>query len=163
MSLFADNRYQWRETYFVLFQQKHRPKVEDVKQALSDLGSRISIPHVQSAQDGYLESMTVLSHADAAGMDITFVAGDEVQEQLAELKEDWQQRKLDPQEKLRLLQLLKSDARYDVFHFEELSDLGADEDDDGPLDPGTLLLVLSRLAHLCRGLSLDPQSGELLT
>jgi hypothetical protein len=162
MSLFADNRYQWRETYFVLFQQKHRPKVDGVKKALADLGARISIPHIQSTPDGFLESMTVLSHADAAGMDITFVAGDEVQEQLAELKEEWQQRKLDPQEKLRLLQLLKSDARYDVFHFEELSDLAADDDEDGPLDPGTLLLVLSRLAQVCHGLSLDPQSGELL-
>jgi hypothetical protein len=163
MSLFADNRYQWRETYFVLFQQKHRPAVDDVKKALADLGARISLAHLQPTKDGLLESMTVLSHADAAGMDITFVSGDEVQEQLGELKEEWQQRKLDPQEKLRLSQLLQSDARYDVFHFEELSDMLADEDDDGPLDPGTLLLVLSRLAQLCHGLSLDPQSGELLT
>jgi hypothetical protein len=162
MSLFADDRYQWRETYFVLFEQKHRPKVEDVKRALSDLDSRISLAHVQPTKEGLLESMTVLSHADAAGMDITFVSGDEVQEQLVELKEEWQQRKLDSREKLRLQQLLKSDARFDVFHFEELSDLMADEDDDGPLDPGTLLLVLGRLAQLCRGLSLDPQSGELL-
>ena len=113
-------------------------------------------------KEGQLESMTVLSHADAAGMDITFVAGDEVKEQLAELKEEWQTRKLDPQEKLRLAKLLHADSRYDVFHFEEVTDIPSDED-EGPLDPGTLLLVLNKLAHLCHGQSLDPQSGELLT
>ncbi len=31
MSLFADSRYQWRETYFVLFEKKGRPKAADVK------------------------------------------------------------------------------------------------------------------------------------
>jgi len=162
MSLFADSRYQWRETYFVLFEKKHRPQAADVKQALAELGPRLEVLHLAANKEGQLESMTVLSHADAAGMDITFVSGDEVKEQLAELKEEWQTRKLDPQEKLRLAKLLHADSRYDVFHFEEITDIPGEED-EGPLDPGTLLLVLNRLAHLCHGQSLDPQSGELLT
>lgn len=162
MSLFADSRYQWRETYFVLFQRKHRPKAADVKHSLAELGSKIEILHLQATKDGLLESMTVLSHADAAGMDVTFVTGDEVKEQLAEVKDEWQSRKLAPDEKLNLTRLLAADARYDVFHFEEVTDFPADED-EGPLDPGTLLLVLSKLARLCHGQSLDPQSGELLT
>ena len=37
-----------------------------------------------------------------------------------------------------------------------------DEEDDGFLDPGTLLLVLNKLAKLCQGEALDPQTGELL-
>jgi hypothetical protein len=162
MSLFADSRYQWRETYFVLFERKNRPKAADVKRSLAELGSRIEVLHLHATKDGLLDSMTVLSHADAAGMDVTFVAGEEVKEQLAEVKQEWQSRKLNATEKLRLAKLLASDARYDVFHFEEITDFPA-EDDDGPLDPGTLLLVLSKLAHLCHGQSLDPQSGELLT
>ncbi len=162
MSLFADSRYQWRETYFVLFEKKHRPKAADVKKALAEIGSRIEVSHLQATKDGFLDSMTVLSHADSAGMDVTFVTGEEVKEQLAEVKEEWQSRKLDPTEKLRLARLLASDSRYDVFHFEEITDFPA-EDDDGPLDPGTLLLVLNKLAHLCHGLSIDPQSGELLS
>jgi hypothetical protein len=162
MSLFADSRYQWRETYFVLFQRTHRPKAVDVKKSLAELGSKIEILHLQATKEGLLESMTVLSHADAAGMDVTFVTGDEVKEQLAEVKDEWQSRKLDPDEKLKLARLLSADARYDVFHFEEVTDFPADED-EGPLDPGTLLLVLSKLAQLCHGQSLDPQSGELLT
>jgi hypothetical protein len=162
MSLFADSRYQWRETYFVLFERKHRPKASDVKRSLAELGPRIEVLHLHATKDGLLDSMTVLSHADAAGMDVTFVTGEEVKEQLAEVKQDWQSRKLDQNEKLRLARLLASDARYDVYHFEEVTDFPS-EDDDGPLDPGTLLLVLNRLAHLCHGQSLDPQSGELLS
>ena len=38
----------------------------------------------------------------------------------------------------------------------------ARDEDEGPLDPGTLLLVLSKLARLCHGEALDPQTGELL-
>jgi hypothetical protein len=162
MSLFEDGRYQWRETYFVLFDYAHRPKATDVKRLLAELGPRMEIHELAATDAGLLESMTVLSHADAAGMDVTFVTGDEVKEQLAEVKEEWQTRTLDPQEKLRLAKLLHSDARYDIFHFEEVTDIPSEED-EGPLDPGTLLLVLTRLAQLCHGQSLDPQSGELLT
>jgi hypothetical protein len=162
MSLFEDSRYQWRETYFVLFQHQNRPKAADVKHSLAELGPRITVLHTHANKDGLLESMTVLSHADAAGMDITFVTGEEVTEQLAELKKEWKSRKLDATEQTRLQRLLHADARFDIFHFEEITDFPGDED-DGSLDPGTLLLVLNRLAHLCHGLSLDPQSGELLT
>ncbi len=162
MSLFADSRYQWRETYFVLFENKDRPKAADVKKALAELGSRIQVLHLHATKEGYLDSMTVLSHADAAGMDVTFVTGEEVKEQLTEVKDEWQSRKLDATEKQQLARLLQADSRYDVFHFEEVTDFPGDED-EGPLDPGTLLLVLTRLAKLCHGLSLDPQSGELLS
>ncbi len=161
MSLFADSRYQWRETYFVLFEKQHRPKAADVRKILAELGARIEILHLHATKDGLLDSMTVLSHADAAGMDVTFVSGEEVKEQLTEIKDEWQSRKLGPSEKLHLARMMQADSRYDVFHFEEVTDLPGDED-EGPLDPGTLLLVLTRLAKLCHGQSLDPQSGELL-
>jgi hypothetical protein len=32
MSMFEDNRYRWRETYFVLFDAKNRPKLQTVSQ-----------------------------------------------------------------------------------------------------------------------------------
>ena len=68
MSLFADGRYQWRETYFVLFESKHRPLAADVKRVLGELGPRIEIHEMAASDHGKLESMTVLSHADAAGI-----------------------------------------------------------------------------------------------
>jgi hypothetical protein len=105
--------------------------------------------------------MTVLSHADAAGMDITYVEGDEVKEQIVELRQEWKSKRPDTKEKPHIARALHADARFDVFHFEEVCDL-PDEEDDGPLDPGTLLLVLGKLGRLCHGEALDPQTGELL-
>jgi hypothetical protein len=161
MSLFADGRYQWRETYFVLFDQKHRPKAADVQTALAALGPRLEVTEVVENKAGHLDSMTVLSHADAAGMDVTFVEGEEVKEQIVQLKQEWKGKKAGPKEMPHLERVLHANARFDVFHFEEVSYL-PDEEDDGPLDPGTLLLVLNRLAKLCHGEALDPQTGELL-
>jgi hypothetical protein len=161
MSLFADSRYQWRETYFVLFDHRHRPKASDVKRALADLGSRIEVCELAANEAGYLESMTVLSHADAAGMDVTYVEGEDVKEQIAQLRQEWKSKRPDAKEKQHLSRALHADARFEVYHFEEVSDF-PDEEDDGPLDPGTLLLVLNKLARLCHGEALDPQTGELL-
>jgi hypothetical protein len=161
MSLFADGRYQWRETYFVLFDRQHRPLAADVKRVLADLGPRIEIHEMSAEGGGKLESMTVLSHADAAGMDVTYVEGDEVKEQIAQLRQEWRDKRPGAKEKPHLARALHADARFDVFHFEEIIDF-PDEEDDGPLDPGTLLLVLNKLARLCHGEALDPQTGELL-
>jgi len=161
MSLFADGNYQWRETYFVLFDRKHRPKADDIKRLLVELGPRMEIRELSADGGGLLESMTVLSHADAAGMDITFVEGDEVKEQIVQLRQEWKGKRTSDKEKPHLERALHADARFDVFHFEEITEF-PDEEDDGPLDPGTLLLVLNKLARLCHGEALDPQTGELL-
>jgi len=161
MSLFENGRYQWRETYFVLFEHARRPKAADVRRLLAELGPRIEVHELAESEEGNLESMTVLSHADAAGMDVTYVEGEEVKEQILQLRQEWKGKRADAKEMPHLARALHADARFDVYHFEEVSDL-PDEEDDGPLDPGTLLLVLSKLARLCHGEALDPQTGELL-
>ena len=163
MSLFADSRYQWRETYFVLFDAKHRPATADVKRAIAEIGARLEIQEVQSDEQGGLEAMTIVSHPDSAGMDISYVSGDEVKEQLVELRKEWRGQTFTPEEKLKVDRALQANARYDIFHFEEMSDVFLDADvDDAALDPGTLLLVLGKLAKLCHGVSIDPQSGTVL-
>jgi hypothetical protein len=161
MSLFEDGRYQWRETYFVLFDQKHRPKAADVQRLLTELGPRMSIQTITSNEAGLLDSMTVLSHADAAAMDVTFNDGEDVKEQIVQLRQEWKGKSAGQKEKTHLDRALHANARYEVYHFEEITDF-PDEEDDGPLDPGTLLLVLNKLARLCHGEALDPQTGELL-
>jgi len=161
MSLFANGNYQWRETYFVLFDHKQRPKAADVKRILAELGPRIEVHELSANEAGFLESMTVLSHADAAGMDVTYVEGEEVKEQIVQLRQEWKGKQPEAKEKPHLVRALHADARFDIFDFEEISDI-PDEEDDGPLDPGTLLLVLNKLARLCHGEALDPQTGELL-
>ncbi|HEY2413308.1 MAG TPA: hypothetical protein VGI40_13745 [Pirellulaceae bacterium] len=161
MSLFEDNRYQWRETYFVLFDYKQRPKASDAKRLLTELGPRMEIQEITENADGLLESMTVFSHSDAAAMDITYVEGEEVKEQVIQLRQEWKGKQAGGKEKPHLERAMHANARFDVYHFEEITGF-PDEEDDGPLDPGTLLLVLNKLARLCHGEALDPQTGELL-
>jgi hypothetical protein len=160
MSLFEDSSFQWRETYFVLFDVKQRPTVAAVKKALQELKTGFVISDSTESEDGKLEAMTVLSHIDSSGIDITYIEGEEVAEQLVELKKEFRGQQLTAEEKLKYERMLQANARFDVFHFEELGD--SIDDDDGPLDPGTLLLVLARLAKLCHGVAIDPQSGGLL-
>src|SRR5438045_9486193 len=93
MSLFEDGRYHWRETYFVLFDKQQRPKAGDVKRLLHELGPRMEIHELTATEAGLLESMTVLSHSDAAGMDITYVEGEDVKEQLLELRQEWKSKR----------------------------------------------------------------------
>lgn len=160
MSLFEDSRFQWRETYFVLFDSQQRPTPATVKRALQELKAGLNITETAESEDGFLEAMTVLSHIDSSGMFLSYVDGDEVKELLAELKKEFRGQPLTAEEKAKYDRMMLSNAKFDVFHFEELGD--ALDEDDGPLDPGTLLLVLARLAKLCHGVALDPQSGGLL-
>lgn len=162
MSLFADGRYQWRETYFVLFDRQHRPLGTDVKKALADLAPKVEITDLQSEPEGRLESMTILAHADAAGMDVTYVEGDEVREQVAELKKEWKGQSFSQAEKTKVDHALRATARLDVYHFEELGDDFLDEEEEDHLDPAALLTVLSKLARLCHGVAIDPQTGTVL-
>lgn len=161
MSLFADSRYQWRETYFVLFDLEHRPSGAQVRKSLSELG-KLELLELQENEHGLLESLTILSHADAAGMDVTFVAGDEVKEQIVELKKEWKGQKFEPDEQAKVQRALAANARFDIYHFEEIGDSFLDNEEGEILDPATLLLVLGRLARLCHGVGIDPQAGAVL-
>src|SRR3569623_473116 len=114
MSLFANGRYQWRETYFVLFDHRQRPKAEDVKRLLCELGPRMEIAELQADEAGLLEAMTVLSHADAAGMDITYDEGDEVKEQIVQLRLEWKSKRPDKKEAPHLERALHADARFEI-------------------------------------------------
>lgn len=163
MSLFADERYRWRETYFVLFKAANRPAVEALTGALHELGHGYQVTEIQQGDTGEFESLTVVSPSDYAAMDISFVDGEEVAEQIAELKQNFKRGKLSKHRQAQLEALLTCDARFDVFHFEQVAhDDAFDENEDEFLDPGMLLLVLKQLAKLCHGVAIDPQSGGLM-
>ena len=56
------------------------------------------------------------------------------------------------------MRIQNSTARFDIFHFEQVSAAGEEE----ILDPGGLLLVMQKLCELVDGVGLDPQSQALL-
>ncbi|HUG70701.1 MAG TPA: hypothetical protein VMM76_23330 [Pirellulaceae bacterium] len=162
MSLFENNMYQWRETYFVLFTQAARPQADAVATALKKQDPHYEITDIVANDAGQLESLTIRSPEDSSAMDITFVTGDEVTEQREELLNTLAKSTLRDGDHDKLNFLGECDSRYDIYHFEEATFIGGEEGEDDPLDPGALLLVMDCLARLCHGVGIDPQSGSLM-
>ena len=159
MSLFGNDQYQWRETYFVLFQESDRPSTKRVSDALAD-DSRFEVIEIRGDGEGRLESLTLVSPDDFSAMDITFVTGDEVSEQVEQLLQDMIRTTLTDEERTKLDDLGKCNARFDIFHFEQMQ--SGDGGEDEFLDPGGLLIVMETLTELCNGVSIDPQSGSFM-
>lgn len=158
MSLFEDERYVYRDTFFVLFESANRPTTEQVEKMLKALGDKYEPASLRSSE-GFFESVTIRSPHDSSAMDITLVQGEEVVEQVAELYAEFRGSTLAGDDLDKLKKLSHCNARFDVFHFEQVS-MGTD--DEEMVDPGGLLLVMERLAATCDGLGIDPQSKVML-
>ncbi len=164
MSTFGDNRYCWRETYFVLFKSSDRPSLKVVEKAVTALNERYVLKDASADDAGLFDSLTLLSPDDYAALDISYLAGAEALEQSAEMVG-----KLEPAacvlgETIPKEQLLQYDGRFDVLHFEQAPEERVQEDDpDEMLDPSALLLVLGVLAKLTDGIAVDPQTGTVLS
>lgn len=163
MSMFENNRYRWRETYFVLFRAEDRPALPAVQKALRQLDARYELTNPSADEADRFESLTLISHDDFAALDICFTEGEEVREQVQDLVEELRPMACETGCEAQLKQVRQCDARFDVLHFEEVSESLEDEDDvlDEPLDPSALLLVLAELARLTGGVAVDPQSGTI--
>jgi hypothetical protein len=160
MSLFENANYQWRETYLVLFESTRRPTAERVKTALEELGRQYEIFNVRSDEGGLFDSLTLVSPDDYAAMDVSYVSGEEVTEQTKELINELKQTAATATEINDLKRITGLDARFDIYHFEEI--VTGDEEDDEFMDPGCLLQVIEELTRLVDGVGLDPASGALL-
>ncbi len=157
MSLFEDNRYQYRDTYFVFFEKTDRPTMDAIEASLAELGSRYQLVK-RAEQDGEFESLTFISPYDHSAMDIATVRGEEVANQIHELMDEFKTMTLSGDDASKLQKLTACDSRFDIFHFERVQ---VDEQDEF-LDPGGLLLVMEKLTELCQGVALDPQSHSLM-
>lgn len=161
MSTFEDHHYRWRETYFVLFSARKRPKLAIVAKTLQALNERYVLSNQNADSHGLIESLTVISPEDYAALDICFTSGDEVQEQAAAMVEDLKKYAGNTGSKIPLHIILAFDGRFDVLHFERVAEMAEDEDEE-MLDPSALLIVLETLAKLTGGVAIDPQSGTIL-
>jgi len=161
MSLFENDEYRWRETYFVLFDSKHCPAADKIEKAIQQLNAHYRVSDIRQDDEDRLESMTVFFPDDYAAMDVTYTSGEEVTEQIPELIDEMKSAGLSAEEKVRLQKLTHCNARFDIYHFEQVVG-GGGEDEEEILDPGSLLVVLEKLAKLCKGIGVDPQSGTLI-
>lgn len=155
MSLFEDENYVYRDTFFIHFENEHRPSGDQIKACIESLGEKYEFNNLRE-DDGKFESVTIRSPHDSSAMDISFVSGEEVLEQVADLMKDFRTITLSGEDHKKLQKLDQCNARFDIFHFEHKSD------GEELLDPGGLLLVMERLADVCQGVGLDPQSKTLL-
>lgn len=162
MSLFENEEYRWRDTYFVLFPAKQRPTVGETLQAIETLGPRFQVQETRCDEAGRFESLTLISPDDFSAMDLSFVAGEEVEEQVQGLLSSRKLDQLTADEQPKWKLLADCDARFDIYHFERIVLSEEGEEDDEFLDPGGLLIVLECLAKLCGGVSIDPQAGTML-
>ncbi len=158
MSLFEDDQYQYCDTFFVYFEAKNRPSLQEIERALTSGGETRELTDLKSDADGAFKSLTVRSPHDSSAMDIAFVDGEEVAEQVDELVTDFRQISLEGEEFAKLDQIKNANARLDVFQFERISD----SQEPDMIDPGGLFLVLEKLNRICDGVGFDPQSKTLL-
>lgn len=160
MSMFENDNYRWRETCFVLFDAKQRPKMAEAVKAISALNNRFELSD-HGDDDNMFDSLTIISADDFAGLDICFIDGPEVIEQSVVLIADMKKLGVEAHPPVPWEQIKRYDARFDVLHFEQVTE---DEDpDDDMLDPSTLLMILETLAQLTGGVAIDPQAGTFLS
>ena len=158
MSLFEDEQYQYCDTFFVYFKAQNRPSLQEIEKALSTGGETRELSDAKSESDGSFKSITVRSPHDSSAMDIAFVGGEEVSEQVEELMTEFRQISLVGEDFDKLQQIKTADARLDVFQFERVSE----SSEPDMIDPGGLFLVLEKLNRICDGVGLDPQSKSLI-
>ncbi len=156
---------EWRDTYFILFQQSDRPTLTQVEAAITDSSRRLKLENLEADDDGLFESVLVQAPQDNAALEISYETGDAVIQQSADLAKQLK----DDLKGKQLQRMLKADARFDVMLFERVrdEDFAGDEDDEewqaGSLDPSSLLNVVNALAKLTGGLPIDPASGAILS
>ena len=158
MSTFENNQFRWRETYFVLFPAGRRPKLKTLEKKLLNLHNRFTVTNAVGDDSGRFESITVLAPDDFAAVDVCYTDGEEVREQAASIVEDLRGEARGADRK-RLDHLRVCDGRFEVLHFEQLSE---DDQEDELLDPSTLLVVLEALSELTDGIAFDPQAGAIM-
>jgi hypothetical protein len=159
VSLFGDRNYQYRDTYFVLFPKANRPTEAKMKSFLRELGNKFEASEVRHS-NGQVDSVTLIDPQDFSAMDIAYVEGDDVVNQVGEIREEFRAITVRGDDVEKLKKLNEFDARFDIFHFEQIIESG--DDDEEYVDPGGLLLVMEKLVQLCHGVGYDPQSQSLI-
>ena len=158
MSLFENDSYLYRDTFFILFENHNRPNGTIVKEMIEQIAENYELNNLREV-DGEFESVTIICPHDSSAMEISYVEGEEVVEQVDNLREELLSTTLEAEEHEKLQSLSKCNARFDIYHFE--CQQGSEESGE-MLDPGGLLLIMERIANVCEGVGLDPQSNSLL-
>src|ERR1044071_3711329 len=80
-----EDQLEWRDTYFVLFQQSDRPTLSQVEAAITESSRRLKLENLEADDDGMFESVLVQAPQDNAALEISYETGEAVIEQSADL------------------------------------------------------------------------------
>ena len=162
MSLFDDPNYRWRDTFLVLFDDKQRPTIELAQSAIQQIG-KFEMQNFSESESRYVESMTITSSVDLIGLEILYVSGAEVVEETEALVLELAEDALLLGNEDSLTQLSTANARFDILHFEKITENSNEPSgDDELLDPSSLLAVTAALAGLVNGVAVDPSSASFV-
>ena len=123
MTLFEDDRYDWRETYFVCFESVHRPKLPEVRRALKIYAPLFTILESKAEPDGGLVKMTLASYENHAALEIVYREGKEVLNEIQHLVRSWT-KEASAEERATLQRIIQWKTRFDVHHFEQTAGTG---------------------------------------
>jgi hypothetical protein len=124
MSLFNDERYTWRETYFVLFDPAMRPRLSDVRRELRHVAGALTILDSKAESGGNLLTMTVASYEDHSALEIVYREGNDVHNEICRLAEILEKGST-AKEKERLREAKTCRAKFEILHFEQTAGTAA--------------------------------------
>ena len=55
----SDDQLEWRDTYFILFQDSGRPTLTQVEAAISEATRRVTLENLEADEDGMFQSVLV--------------------------------------------------------------------------------------------------------
>src|SRR5690606_726191 len=103
-----------------------RPTFPAWRKMLSALPGHYEISAASIEGKDLSESVTILAPEDNAALDISYVDGEEVIDQAAELQD--QVKPADDLERQKLRQLNRASARLDIMHFEHVTSYVSEEE-----------------------------------
>src|SRR5690606_16405586 len=102
MSLFENDRYQWRETYFVFFDRARRPSWPQIQQALQKINAHFEVSAPRLDSEGGFESVTLMAPEAYSALDISYLEGEEVLEQGEQVYDEMKDLVADASERAKL-------------------------------------------------------------
>ena len=123
MTLFDDDRYNWRETYFVYFESAHRPKLTEVRRALKTYAPLFTILDSKAEPEGNLVEMTIASYENHAALEIVYREGSDVQAEAQHFVRSLANEATE-EELSHLQKIERCMARFDIQHFEQTAGTG---------------------------------------
>ena len=121
MTLFEDDRYDWRETYFVYFESSHRPKLPEIRRALKTYAPLFYILDSKAESNGHLVAMTIASYENHAALEIVYREGNDILTEIQHLIRSLAQ-EATAEELSKLQKIAQYKTRLDVHHFEQLAE-----------------------------------------